>query len=65
MCFYMVPPFEAVEFLSDHDLSESQHLVLLPYRNTLADVLKVPVDDPKSLCFRMCFYMVGAQRLEL
>jgi len=20
-------------------------------------VLKVPLDDPKSLCFRMCFYM--------
>ena len=35
------------------------HYATLPYRNTLGDVLKVPLDDPKSLCFRMCFYMVG------
>ena len=36
----------------------------IPYRNTLGDVLKVPLDDPKSLCFRMCFYMVEAVGLE-
>jgi len=30
----------------------------VPYRNTLGDVLKVPLDDPKSLCFRMCFYII-------
>ena len=37
---------------------------ILPYKNTLGDVLKVSLDDPKSLCFRMCFYMVGAQGFE-
>lgn len=30
----------------------------VPYKNTFADMLKAPVDDPKSLFFRMCFYMV-------
>ena len=34
------------------------------YRNTLADMLKVPVDDPKSLCFRICFYMVDRRGIE-
>ena len=27
-------------------------------------MLKVPVDDPKSLYFRICFYMVGALGFE-
>ena len=35
-----------------------------PYRNTFGDMLKVSLDDPKSLCFRMCFYMVGPQGFE-
>ena len=36
-----------------------------PYRNTLGDVLKVPLDDPKSLCFRMCFYIANSLRAGL
>ena len=35
-----------------------------PYKNTFADMLKAPVDDPKSLFFRMCFYMVPRPGLE-
>ena len=40
------------------------HYATEPYRNTLGDVLKVSLDDPKSLCFRMCFYMVEAEEIE-